>query len=59
MIAGGARNKRAAKAWITSNVRTQTLTTELPHEADGVQGALTVAFQMEPDVIFLVFDADF
>ncbi|MFT5836540.1 MAG: hypothetical protein ACI9ZV_000035 [Candidatus Azotimanducaceae bacterium] len=59
MIAGGARNKRAAKAWMTSNIRTQSLTTQLPHEADGVQGALTVAFQMEPDVIFLVSDADF
>lgn len=59
MIAGGARNKRAAKAWITEKVRTQSLTTQLPHAADGVQGALSVAFQMEPDVIFLVSDADF
>lgn len=59
MIAGGARNKRAAKAWITEKVRTQSLTTQLPHPADGVQGAFTVAFQMEPDVIFLISDADF
>ena len=59
MIAGGARNKRAAKAWITEKVRTQSLTTQLPHDIDGVQGALTVAFQMEPDVIFLISDADF
>ncbi len=59
MIAGGARNKRAAKAWIAEKVRTQQLSTELPHEIDGVQGALTVAFQMEPDVIFLLSDADF
>ena len=40
-------------------MRTQSLTTQLPHAADGVQGALSVAFQMEPDVIFLVSDADF
>lgn len=59
MIAGGARNKRAAKSWITQKVRTQQLTTQLPHSVDGVQGALTVAFQMEPDVIFLVSDGDF
>jgi hypothetical protein len=59
MIAGGARNKRAAKAWITGKVRSQSLTTRLPHAVDGVQGALTVAFQMEPDVIFLISDADF
>lgn len=59
MIAGGARNKRAAKAWITQKVRSQSLTTQLPHMADGVQGAFMVAFQMEPDVIFLISDADF
>lgn len=59
MIAGGARNKRAAKSWITEKVRTQQLTTQLPHDVDGVQGALTVAFQMEPDVIFMISDADF
>ncbi|HBR92929.1 MAG TPA: hypothetical protein DEA90_02065 [Opitutae bacterium] len=59
MIAGGIRNKRAAKAWITGKVRTQSLMTQLPHAADGVQGAFMVAFQMEPDVIFLVSDADF
>lgn len=59
MIAGGARNKRAAKAWIADKVRTQQLMTQLPHEVDGIQGALTVAFQMEPDVIFLISDADF
>jgi len=59
MISGGARNKRAAKAWITEKVRTQQLMTQLPHDVDGIQGALTVAFQMEPDVIFLISDADF
>ncbi len=48
MIAGGIRNKRAAKAWITGKVRTQSLMTQLPHAADGVQGAFMVAFQMEP-----------
>lgn len=59
MIAGGARNKLAAKSWITEKVRSQQLTTQLPHEADGIEGALTVAFQMEPDVLFLISDADF
>ncbi|MDQ8193233.1 VWA domain-containing protein [Coraliomargarita sp. SDUM461004] len=59
MIAGGARNKRAAKVWMTEKVRSQSLSTQLPHAADGIQGALTVAFQMEPDVIFLISDGDF
>lgn len=59
MISGGARNKRAAKAWISEKVRTQQLMTQLPHDIDGIQGALAVAFQMEPDVIFLISDADF
>jgi hypothetical protein len=58
MIAGGARNKRAFKAWITERVYSRA-ETQLPHEVDGIQGALTVAFQMEPDVIFLISDADF
>ncbi|MGZ0657419.1 hypothetical protein ACWPKS_17610 [Coraliomargarita sp. W4R72] len=58
MISGGARNKRAFKAWIREKVFSRA-ETQLPHAVDGVQGALTVAFQMEPDVIFLISDADF
>ena len=59
MVAAGMRNKRAATDWITSRIRTQSHQTGLKYDIDGVQGALSVAFQMEPDVIFLLSDADF
>lgn len=59
MIAAGARNKEEAKRWITVNVRSSRKTTQLPFEVNGIQGALTVAFQMEPEVIFIVSDGDF
>lgn len=59
MVAAGMRNKRTAVAWISDRIRSQRHQTGLPHAADGVQGALTVAFQLEPDVIFLLSDADF
>jgi len=59
MVAAGLRNKRAAVEWISDRIRSQRHQTGLSYEADGVQGALTVAFQMEPDVIFLLSDADF
>ncbi|HKK19240.1 MAG TPA: hypothetical protein VJ952_11220 [Opitutales bacterium] len=59
MVAAGLRNKRAATEWIASRIRTQSHQTGLDYEVDGVQGALIVAFQMEPDVIFLLSDGDF
>jgi hypothetical protein len=59
MIAAGARNKQEAKRWIVKNVRSTRKTTQLPFAEDGIQGALTVAFQMEPEVIFIVSDGDF
>jgi hypothetical protein len=59
MIAAGARNKQEAKRWIIGNVRSNRKVTQLPFEEDGIQGALTVAFQMEPEVIFIVSDGDF
>ncbi|PXA03171.1 hypothetical protein DDZ13_13180 [Coraliomargarita sinensis] len=59
MVAAGMRNKRTATDWISSRIRTQSHQTGLPYEVDGVQGALSVAFQMEPDVIFLISDGDF
>jgi len=59
MIAAGARNKAAAKLWVRDNVRSSRKTTQLKFEVNGVQGALTVAFQMEPEVIFIVSDGDF
>ena len=59
MIAAGARNKQEAKRWIVENVRSTRKTTQLPFAEDGIQGALTVAFQMEPEVIFIVSDGDF
>ncbi|MFQ3226533.1 MAG: hypothetical protein ACI8Z5_002805 [Lentimonas sp.] len=59
MIAAGARNKQEAKRWIVGNVRSSRKATQLPFTEDGIQGALTVAFQMEPEVIFIVSDGDF
>jgi len=59
MVAAGMRNKRAATEWIASRIRTQSHQTNLPYAVDGVQGAFSVAFQMEPDVIFLLSDGDF
>jgi hypothetical protein len=59
MVAAGARNKQEAKRWIAENVRSSRKATQLPFAEDGIQGALTVAFQMEPEVIFIVSDGDF
>lgn len=59
MIAAGARNKQAAKQWVMENVRSSRKSTQLPFEVNGVQGALAVAFQMEPEVIFIISDGDF
>lgn len=59
MIAAGARNKQAVKLWFSENLRSTQKTTKLLFNEDGIQGALTVAFQMEPEVIFILSDGDF
>ena len=59
MIAATARNKSEAREWIVKNVRSSRKATQLNFEEDGIQGALTVAFQMEPEVIFIISDGDF
>lgn len=59
MIAAGSRNKVEAKRWLVKHVRSSRKVTQLPFEQDGIQGALTVAFQMDPEVIFIVSDGDF
>ncbi|MEM1223927.1 MAG: hypothetical protein AAGH40_14335 [Verrucomicrobiota bacterium] len=59
LIAAGARNKVTAKRWIIENVRSTRKSTQLPFSIDGIQGAFTVAYQMEPEVIFVVSDGDF
>ena len=59
MIAATAGNKSVAKSWIVENVRSSRKTTQLDFDENGIQGALTVAFQMEPEVIFIVSDGDF
>jgi hypothetical protein len=59
MVAAGMRNKRTATEWIASRIRTQSHQTGLSYDVDGIQGALSIAFQMEPDVIFLLSDGDF
>lgn len=59
MIAATARNKSSAKRWIVENIRSNRKKTQLAFAENGIQGALTVAFQMEPDVIFIISDGDF
>lgn len=59
MVAAGARNKAEAKAWIVGNIRSMHKSTGLSFDFDGIQGALTVAFQLEPEVIFIISDGDF
>ena len=59
MITATVRNKLDAKRWIVENVRSSRKVTQLKFEADGIQGAFTVAFQMEPEVIFIISDGDF
>lgn len=59
LVAAGARNKAEAKAWIRDHVRSTRKHTGLTFEINGIQGAFEVAFQMEPDVIFVVSDGDF
>lgn len=59
MIAATVRNKSDAKSWIVKNVRSSRKKTQLEFAEDGIQGALTIAFQMEPEVIFVVSDGDF
>lgn len=59
MIAATAGNKSVAKNWIVENVRSSRKITQLEFDENGIQGALTVAFQMEPEVIFIVSDGDF
>lgn len=59
MVAATAHNKLDAKSWIAENVRSSRKKTQLAFVEDGIQGALTVAFQMEPEVIFIVSDGDF
>ena len=59
MIAATARNKSDAGNWIAENVRSSRKVTQLSFEENGIQGALTVAFQMEPEVIFIISDGDF
>lgn len=59
MIAATAQNKSDAKHWIVENVRSSRKKTQLKFAVDGIQGALDVAFQMEPEVVFILSDGDF
>jgi len=59
MVAASARNKARAKAWVAENVRATRKDTALAFAVDGIQGALEVGFQLEPDVMFVVADGDF
>ncbi len=59
MIAATAANKSEAKQWVVKNVRSSRKRTQLDFAIDGIQGALAIAFQMEPEVIFIISDGDF
>ena len=52
-------NRQAAIKWLQKNVRAQGKHTELPYQINGIQGALTLAYQMQPDLIFILSDGDF
>ena len=53
-------NKRLIKEWIENTLATgKKKRTELPIEGNGIEAALEVAYRLEPDVIFLLSDADF
>lgn len=59
MIAAGARNKQASINWLRANLHSNAKSTQLNFAEDGIQGAFSVAYQMEPDVIFVISDGDF
>ena len=53
-------NKRIVNEWIENTLATgKKKRTELTFAGSGIEAALEDAFQMEPDVIFLLSDADF
>ena len=52
-------NREAAINWLQKNVRAQRKHTELPYQINGIQGALTLAYHMQPDLIFILSDGDF
>lgn len=52
-------NRQAAINWLRKNVRAQSKHTELSYQINGIQGALTLAYQMQADLIFILSDGDF
>lgn len=53
-------NKRLVEEWIENTLATgRKKRTELPVAGNGIEAALEVAYGLEPDVIFLLSDADF
>lgn len=52
-------NKALAKQWIEDRFSNSYKTATLDFTTSGIQGAFEVAFQLDPDVIFLMSDADF
>lgn len=52
-------NRQAAITWLRKNVRAQAKHTELSYQINGIQGALTLAYQMQADLIFILSDGDF
>ncbi len=52
-------NKAEVSNWIKKNFGKQTKRTDIKFANNGIQAAFELAFQLEPNVIFLFSDADF
>ena len=52
-------NRLAAITWLQRNVRSRSKNTELSYQINGIQGALTLAYKLQADLIFILSDGDF
>jgi hypothetical protein len=59
LVPATVENKKAARQWIQTHFGTRRKNTSLCYDINGIQGAFQVGFQMNPDIIFLISDADF
>ena len=60
LVPATAANREMVKEWIEGSLGTgRKKQTGLEVEGSGIEAALRVAFQLEPDVIFLLSDADY
>ena len=59
LVAATRPSKTEATAWLSENLKSYRISTDLPYRVDGIQGALEVAFQLRPEVIYILSDGDF